>query len=87
MMTACQEAIEFLAQGMTPQELVAFRPSAEASARFEWLIQKEKSEGLLAGEREELERAMEVERVLSLAKARARTRLGRARGRCAGAAF
>ena len=75
MMTAYQEAIEFLAQGMTPQELVAFRPSAEASARFEWLIQKEKSEGLLAEERDELERAMEVERVLSLAKARARTRL------------
>ena len=77
MTTAYQEAIEFLAQGMTPQELVAFRPSAEASARFEWLIEKEKSEGLLADEREELERAMEVERVLSLAKARARSRLAR----------
>ena len=75
MMTAYQEAIEFLAQGMTPQELLAFRPSAGASARLEWLIQKEKSEGLLTEEREELERAMEVERVLSLAKARARTRL------------
>ena len=75
MTTAYQEAIEFLAQGMTPQELVAFRPSAEASARFEWLTRKEKSEGLLADEREELERAMEVERVLSLAKARARSRL------------
>ena len=76
MTTAYQEAIEFLAQGMTPQELVAFRPSADASARFEWLIQKEKSEGLMAEDREELDRAMEVERVLSLAKARARTRLG-----------
>ena len=75
MMTAYQEAIEFLAQGMTPQELIAFRPSADASARFEWLIGKEKSEGLLVEEREELERAMEVERVLSLAKARARTKL------------
>lgn len=74
-MTAYQEAIEFLAQGMTPLELIAFRPSADASARFEWLIEKEKSEGLLAEEREELERTMEVERVLSLAKARARTKL------------
>lgn len=75
MTTAYQEAIEFLSQGMTPQELVAFRPSCEASARFEWLIEKEKSEGLLTEEREELERAMEVERVLTMAKARARARL------------
>jgi hypothetical protein len=73
------EAIEFLAGGMTAQELVAFRPSAAASARFEWLIQKEKTEGLLPEEREELDRVMEIERVLSLAKARARARLSQGR--------
>lgn len=72
---AYDEAIEFLAGGMTPQELVAFKPSAEASARFEWLIYKEKTEGLLPEESEELDRVMEIERVLSLAKARARARL------------
>ena len=72
---AYDEAIEFLAGGMTPQELVAFKPSAGASARFEWLIHKEKSEGLLPEESEELDRVMEIERVLSLAKARARTKL------------
>lgn len=54
---------------MTAQELIAFQPSATASARFE------KTEGLLSEEREELERVMEVERVLSLAKARAQARL------------
>ena len=75
MISAYQEAIEFLARGMTAQELVAFQPSADASARLERLIQKEKSEGLLPEEHEELERSMEVERVLSLAKARARARL------------
>lgn len=75
MMTAYQEAIEFLAQGMTPQELIAFRTSANASARFQWLIEKAKSEGLPVEEREELERVMKVERVLSMAKARARTKL------------
>lgn len=75
MTTAYEDVIEFLAQGMTPHELVAFRPSLEASERFEWLIRKEKSGELLREEREELDRAMEVERVLSLAKARARARL------------
>jgi hypothetical protein len=39
------------------------------------LIHKEKTEGLLPEEREELDRVMEIERVLSLAKARARARL------------
>ena len=75
MIAAYDEVIEFLACGVTPQELVAFRPSPAASDRFEWLIRKEKSEGLLPGESEELERVMEVERVLSLARARARTKL------------
>ena len=77
MPSAYDEAIEFLAGGMTAEELVAFRPSEGASERFEWLIRKEKSEGLLPDEREELDRVMEIERVLSLAKARARARLNR----------
>lgn len=75
MTSAYDEAIEFLAAGMSPQDLLAFQPSPEASERFEELIRKEKSEGLLPEEREELERTMEVERVLTLAKARARARL------------
>ncbi len=72
MIFAYDEAIEFLAGGMTPAELLAFRPSPAASERFEQLISKEKSEGLLPEEHQELERTMEVERVLTLAKARAR---------------
>ncbi len=72
---AYDDVIEFLAGGMTAQELVAFKPSAAASERFEWLIQKEKEEGLLPDERDELDRVMEIERVLSMAKARARVRL------------
>ncbi len=71
MTTAYEDVIEFLARGITPHELAAFTPSAEARERFEWLIGKEKSEGLLHEEREELDRSMGIERVLSLAKARA----------------
>jgi hypothetical protein len=76
MNVAYDEVIEFLARGMTPEQLVAFKPTQEASDRFEALIRKEKTAGLLPDETEELDRMMEVERVLSLAKARARSRLG-----------
>ncbi len=72
---AYDEAIEFLAGGMTPEELLGFKPSPAASERFEELVGKEKSEGLLPEEHEELERTMEIERVLTQAKARARARL------------
>ena len=77
MTSAYDEAIEFLAGGMTPEELLAFKPSPAASGRFEELIGKEKSVGLLPEEHQELERTMEIERMLALAKARARARLAR----------
>ncbi len=77
MTVAYDEVMEFLARGVTPEELVAFKPSAEASARFESLIRNEKAEGLLPEEHEELERMMEVERVMSLAKAKARAALNK----------
>lgn len=72
---AYEEAVAFLAGGMTPQELVAYKPSSAASDRFEWLVHKEKTDGLLPEERDELDRTMEIERVLSLAKAKARLSL------------
>ncbi len=75
MIGAYEETVAFLARGMTSAELLAFKPSEDASARFEWLVQKEKAEGLLPDEQDELDRTMEVERVLSLAKARARASL------------
>lgn len=69
------EALELMASGYTPEVLIAFKPSEEASRRFENLIAREKDEGLLPEETAELDRMMEMERVLSLAKARARLKL------------
>ncbi len=77
MTTAYDEVIGFIARGLTPGELLRFRPSDEACARFESLIRKEKADGLLPEEREELDRTMEAERVLSLAKAKARAEQAR----------
>lgn len=75
MKTAYDEAIDFLASGITPESLVAFQTSPEARERFESLIAREKSEGLLPEEAEELDRMMEMERLLGLAKARARLKI------------
>ncbi len=77
MTTAYDEVIGFIARGLTPGELLRFRPSDEACARLEHLIRKEKADGLLPEEREELDRTMEAERVLSLAKAKARAEQAR----------
>jgi len=75
MKNAYDEAIDFLAGGVTPESLVAFQPSPEARARFEALIAKEKKIGLLPEEMEELDRMMEIDRLMSLAKAKARNNL------------
>jgi hypothetical protein len=75
MPAAYDEAIDFLAGGMTPEQLVAFKPSAAACERLEFLIRKEKTDGLLPDELGELNYMMEIEHVLSLAKAVARQKL------------
>ncbi len=75
MNTIYDEAMDLLAGGYTPEQLIAFKASDEASRRFEELIAKEKSEGLLPEETAELDRVMEMERVLSRAKAQARVML------------
>ncbi len=75
MNTIYDEAMDLLAGGYTPEQLIAFKVSEEASRRFEELIAREKSEGLLPEETAELDRMMEIERVLSRAKAQARVML------------
>lgn len=69
------ETTDFLAAGMTAEALVNYRPSEAAMRYFEQLIAKEKREGLLPEEADDLERMMEIERVLSLVKAKARLKL------------
>lgn len=72
---AYEEVIEFIASGTTPSNIVAFHPSAESKARVKHLIDKEKSTGLLPGEKSELDHYMQLEHIMRLAKARARQHL------------
>jgi len=69
-----EEIIDFLAGGFTPDSLIAYQPSEEAKRHVEDLIRREKNEGLAPEETSELNHYMELEHILTLAKARARAR-------------
>lgn len=67
-----EEVVEFIAAGTTPKGIVDFQPSAAAKERVADLIQREKTTGLSADEKSELDHYMQVEHLMRLAKARAR---------------
>lgn len=68
---AYDEVIEFIAAGTSPQNVIAFRPSEEAKARVADLIFREKTAGLSAEEKSELDHYLQIEHLMRLAKARA----------------
>ncbi len=69
---AYEEVIDFIASGVTPDSLVAFRPSEGAKQHVADLIQREKTVGLTQAETSELDHYMQLEHLMRLAKARAR---------------
>jgi len=71
------EIIEFIAAGTTPEAVAQFLPSPEAQCRVAELIEREKEEGLSPEEVAELDRFMELEHILRMAKAKARQILAR----------
>ena len=72
MTRAYEEIIDFIAGGTTPESVIAFQPSEAARMRVEDLIRREKNQGLTPQETAELNHYLEVEHILTLAKARAR---------------
>jgi len=72
---AYQEVIDFIAAGTSPVRLVAFQASAETKARVGELLHKEKTTGLAADEKSELEHYLQLEHIMRLAKVRARHHL------------
>jgi len=69
---AYEEVVDFIAAGSSPASVAAFRPSAAARERVSALISQEKTVGLNAAERTEMEHYFQVEHLMRLAKARAR---------------
>jgi hypothetical protein len=76
-MTASVIFDEFTAfvAALRPEQVIAFRPSAQANAHYEWLVQREKTQGLPPEERSELENFEVLEHIMRRAKAQARINL------------
>ncbi len=72
LLKAYEELIDFIAAGTTPDNIVAFRPSEETKQRVADLLRREKTTGLTPDELSELDRYMQLEHLMRLAKARAR---------------
>ncbi len=70
------EFAEFIAEA-NPQAIAHFRPSANAQARFEHLVELSKDTGLTVDERVELDHFLELEHLLRMAKAKAKLILAR----------
>ena len=70
--TACDEIIDFIVAGKSPEQIDAFRPSEETLARVCHLIELAKGDALSPEERTELEDFLQLEHLMIVAKARAR---------------
>jgi hypothetical protein len=73
---AYEEVIEFIASGTSPGAVLAFKPSDAVKNRVADLICQEKTDGLSADEKSELDHYMQLEHIMRLAKARARKYAG-----------
>ncbi len=69
---ATLEVAQFLANGPTPEQIIAFHPSPEATERVYALIAAEREGRITAEERDELEGAIHLEHMMRLIKAEAR---------------
>lgn len=63
--------LDFLARGPSAQELVQFRAPDEVQNRFEELLQMNRDSLLSPSDEEELDRYIQIERMMSLIKAKA----------------
>jgi hypothetical protein len=63
--------IDFLAGGPTLREIVNFRPAPEVTTRFSELLEANQSRTLTPAEDEELDHYIQIDRMMSLLKAKA----------------
>ena len=73
MIRAYDEIVDFIATGTTPETVAAFCASTESQDRVADLLHREKTTGLTPDESSELDHYLQLEHVMRLAKARART--------------
>lgn len=64
--------LDFIAAGVTPEQIIAFKPTPKAQERLEELLWKSKNAALTSQEEQELNHFREMEHLVRMAKARAR---------------
>jgi hypothetical protein len=72
-----EQMLEFLAEGPSAQQIVAFRPRPEAQERFSHLLEANRQRPLTVEEEEELDHYIRIEQMMALLKAKAYHRLDR----------
>jgi hypothetical protein len=72
---ACEEVLEFLLNRPTPEAIVAFKVSPAAQARICVLLENKREATLNAAETAELDLYEQLEHLMMLLKAKARTQL------------
>ena len=71
-----ETVLEFLASRPSLQELINYRPPAEAQHRFSELLEANRQKRLTLQEEEELDHYIRIDRLMSLLKAKVFRRLG-----------
>jgi hypothetical protein len=69
-----EEIVKFIADVAGPEKLDAFKPSCAAEKRVAILLAKQQERSLSAEESEELQLFVQLDHVMSLAKAKAHAR-------------
>jgi len=67
------ELVDFVAGGTTPEAVINFHPSEKAQERVADLVERNRRSSLTPEERAELDHFLELEHILRLAKAKARS--------------
>jgi hypothetical protein len=70
--SAEQGIVDFIVSGTTPEAIIRFRPSSEASRRLGDLMDREKEGALSEEEKTELDHCLHLEHLMRMAKAKAR---------------
>jgi hypothetical protein len=71
-MNVYADFVEFIAPGVTPEQIVNYKPSQASQDRLDELLAKQRMFPLNRDETEELNRFEDIEHILRMAKARAR---------------
>jgi hypothetical protein len=66
-----EQVLDFLASGPSVQEIINYRPPSASQKRFSQLLDANRQRSLTVEENEELDHYIQIERMISLLKAKA----------------